>query len=223
MSATDPIALVLVKDPRRAKSRLAPVLDDRERIALVSAMLTDVVTALGGAGLSRVVVLADGEGAAGTARALGVDVLLDPPGRRGIDAAITAAGRQLRASASLVVPADLALLQPDDVSSIVREPGDVVVAPTTDAGTGGLLRRPAWAINTVFGSRSAAKHLLAARQANLSAERVDIAGFSLDVDDPSDLAEAMATVERLGNVTSRVLAEIDGIADRLAAYDAQTT
>lgn len=222
MSATDPIALVLLQEPRRAKTRLAPVLATDERAALVSAMLTDVVGALGGAGLTRVVVLAAGDEAAATARALGVDVLLDPPGRRGIDAAVEAAGRKLRATASLVLPADLALLTPAAVTHLVGEPGDVVVAPTSDAGTGGLLRRPGWVVSTRFGVRSAARHLLAARQAGLSAERVDIEGFSLDVDDPDDLATVLALEDGPGRVTTHVLAEISDLHQRLAEHSASS-
>ena len=183
MSPTPPLALVPVRDPGRGKTRLSSVLGKDARAALTGAMLADVVTALRGASLHRIVVLAGGPTAASAATALGVDVLLDPPGDHGLNAALMAAARRIRANASLVVPADLPLLSPEDVTELVGTAGEVVVAATQDGGTGGLLRRPAWVIDPVYGGRSAARHLLAARQAGYSAERADITGFSIDVDD----------------------------------------
>ena len=143
MSPTPPLALVPVRDPGRGKSRLAGVLGVEARAALTGAMLADVVTALHGAGMQRIVVLAGGSVAASAATALGVDVLLDPPGEHGLNAALATAARRIRAHASLVVPADLPLLTPDDVTELVGTAGEVVVAATQDGGTGGLLRRPA--------------------------------------------------------------------------------
>jgi 2-phospho-L-lactate guanylyltransferase len=207
MPPTPPLALVPVRDPGRGKSRLAGTLRQDARAALTSAMLADVVAALSGAGIDRIVVLAAGPVAAASARALGVDVLRDPPGGHGLNAAIAAASRRIRADASLVVPADLPLLTSQDVTALVQTAGEVVVAPTHDGGTGGLLRRPAWAIDPVYGGRSAARHLLAARRAGLTADRIELPGFAADVDGPDDL-RAIAGSAQLGTVTSLVLRDI---------------
>ncbi len=207
MSPTLPLALVPVRDPGRAKTRLAGVLGREARAALTGAMLADVVGALQGAGLDRIVVLAGGPVAASAATALGVDVLLDPPGQQGLNAALTAASRRIRANSSIVVPADLPLLTPEDVTTLAGTAGEVVVAATHDGGTGGLLRRPAWVIDPIYGGRSAARHLLAARQAGYSAERVDIAGFATDVDDADDL-QLVSGHPALGQVTAHVLRDI---------------
>ena len=207
MSPTPPLALVPVRDPGRGKTRLSGVLGRDARAALTGAMLADVVAALHGAGLQRIVVLASGPGASSAATALGVDVLLDPPGDHGLNAALAAASRRIRASASIVVPADLPLLTPDDVVQLAATAGEVVVAATQDGGTGGLLRRPAWVVETVYGGRSAARHLLAARQAGYSAERADIAGFAVDVDDADDL-QLVSGHPSLGQVTAHVLRDI---------------
>ncbi len=204
MSTSQPIALVPVRDPRRSKTRLSTLLDADARAALTGAMLADVVHALAGAGLQRIVVLAAGPGAQAAATALGVDVLRDPPGELGLDAALAAAARRIRANASLVVPADLPLLRPSDVTDLLGTPGEVVVAPTHDGGTGALLRRPAWLIDTSYGVRSAARHLHTARTAGLAAERIEIAGFSADIDTPEDLLAAR-TSPLLGRVTAHVL------------------
>ncbi len=82
-----------------------------------------------------------------------------------------------------------------------------MVAATHDGGTGGLLRRPAWVIDPIYGGRSAARHLLAARQAGYSAERVDVAGFAVDVDDAYDL-QYVSGHAALGQVTAHVLRDI---------------
>lgn len=207
MSPTPPLALVPVRDPGRGKTRLSNVLGRDARAALIGAMLADVVTALHGAGLERIVVLAGGPAASSAATALGVDVLLDPPGEQGLNAALLAASRRIRASASIVVPADLPLLTPDDVIQLAETAGEVVVAATQDGGTGGLLRRPAWVIDPIYGGRSAARHLLAARKAGYSAERADIPGFTIDVDDADDL-QLVSGHPALGQVTAHVLRDI---------------
>lgn len=210
MSPTPPLALVPVRDPGRGKTRLASALGPEARAALAGAMLADVVTALHGAGLQRIVVLAGGQLAASAATALGVDVLLDPPGDHGLNAALLAASRRIRANASIVVPADLPLLTPQDVTALVETAGEVVVAATQDGGTGGLLRRPAWVIDPVYGGRSAARHLLTARQAGYTAERADIPGFAVDVDDPDDLQQ-VAGHPALGQVTAHVLRDVGAV------------
>ena len=207
MSPTPPLALVPVRDPGRGKTRLATVLGPDARAALTGAMLADVVAALHGAGLQRIVVLAGGQVAASAATALGVDVLLDPPGEHGLNAALLAASRRIRANSSVVVPADLPLLTPQDVTALVETAGEVVVAATQDGGTGGLLRRPAWVIDPVYGGRSAARHLLAARQAGYTAERADIPGFTVDVDEPDHLQQ-VAQHPALGQVTAHVLRDL---------------
>lgn len=207
MPLTPPIALVPVRDPGQGKTRLSGVLGRQARAALAGAMLADVVSALQGAGIDRIVVLAGGPAASSAATALGVDVLLDPPGERGLDAALAAAARRIRATASLVVPADLPLLTPEDVTTLLATAGEVVVAATHDGGTGALLRRPAWVIDTSYGGRSAARHLLAARSAGYSAERVDLPGFATDVDDADDLRH-VAGHPALGTVTAHVLRDL---------------
>lgn len=207
MPVIPPLTLVPVRDPGLGKTRLSEVLRPEARAALTSAMLADVVHALQGGGIDRIVVLAAGPVAASAATALGVDVLRDPPGRQGLNAALDAASRQVRANASLVVPADLPLLRPQDVTELIQTDGEVVVAATNDGGTGGLLRRPAWVIDTSYGEGSAARHLLAARQAGFTAERVEVPGFSDDVDDVDDL-QAVADHPDLGPITARVLRDI---------------
>lgn len=219
MPPTPPITLVPVRDPGVGKNRLAATLSAEQRAALTSAMLADVVTALHRGGVRRVVALASGPLAAAAARTLGVDVLLDPPGRPGLNEALRVAAGRIRATSSLVVPADLPLLQAEEVARLIAMPGEVLVAPTHDSGTGGLLRRPAWAIDTSYGPRSSVRHLVSARKAGYEAERIDMPGFRADVDDLEDLL-AVAASPHLGLVTRRVIDQLDGLADGAATPEA---
>lgn len=182
--------LVPLRSPGIGKTRLAAGLDREERAALSGAMLADVISALRGAGLDDIVILASGAEAAAAGGALGVDVLIDDVARPGLNAAIDAASLTVanRCQRLLVVVADLACVTSDDVEAVLASGSDVAVAPTTDGGTGALLRSPPGAIRAAYGPASADRHLAAARTAGLRAERMDLAGFRTDVDTLADLA-----------------------------------
>lgn len=209
-------ALVPLRAPGSGMSRLSEVLSPEERAALAGAMLSDVVHALREAGTSRLVVVADGPHAAAAATALRVDVVHDPPGRRSLDDAIAAGTAALaREDALLVVAADLPRLTPADVLGVIDHPEHVVVAPTNDGGTGGLLRRPPRGIRTAYGPRSAANHVRLAREAGLTATLAHVAGFNQDVDTPADLAAVLRGP--LGVATGRYL-ERSGVGRRVREH-----
>lgn len=182
------LALVPVRSPGEGKTRLASELTREERAALSGAMLADVTAALAASRVARIVVVAGGAPAAAAASALGLDVLLDPPTVRSLDAALAAAAARIGSvPSSVVVAADLPCLTPADVDALLDSAGDVAVAPTDDGGTGGLLRRPGDAIATAYGRDSAERHLTTAREAGLRTERIHRAGFAADVDTWADL------------------------------------
>jgi 2-phospho-L-lactate/phosphoenolpyruvate guanylyltransferase len=179
---------VPLRAPGVGKTRLADDLSVADRAALAGAMLADVVEALRGAPVGRIVVAAGGAAAASAASALGVEVITDPSGVTGLDAALAAATPRLgRADGLLVVTADLPHLRAEDVTQLMAADAEVVVAPTTDGGTGGLLRRPPDACPTAYGRGSARRHLAAARAAGRSSAEVHLAGFAHDVDVVADL------------------------------------
>lgn len=197
-------------------SRLSEVLAPEERAALAGAMLADVVHALREAGVARLVVVADGPHAAAAATALHVDVVHDPPGRHSLDDAIAAGTAVLaREDALLVVAGDLPRLTPADVRSLVEHPEHVVVAPTNDGGTGGLLRRPPRNIATAYGPHSAANHIRLAREAGLTATMAHVEGFNQDVDTPADLAAVLRGP--VGAATGRYL-ERSGVGRRILEH-----
>jgi 2-phospho-L-lactate/phosphoenolpyruvate guanylyltransferase len=152
MELTPVVALVPLRSPGAGKTRLAAHLTIEQRAALAGAMLADVCSALAAASVDRIVVAAGGPAAVAAAAALGLEVVADPPGCDGLDAALRAVdGRLGRRGTSLVVTADLPRLAADDVRAVLEVEAPIVIAPTTDGGTGVLLRRPPAAIPTAYG------------------------------------------------------------------------
>jgi 2-phospho-L-lactate/phosphoenolpyruvate guanylyltransferase len=202
MDAT--VALVPLRTPGEGKSRLSAVLDPDQRAALAVAMLADVTAAVTAAGLTEVIVVAGGDRGAAAGVALGLPVLVDPPGCRGLDEALAAATRRVGAQREvLVVAADLPRLQPRDVRAVLDPDAEVVIAPTAAGGTGALLRRPAAVIGTAFGLGSAVAHQRLALAAGVRCAHVDRDGIHHDVDTFTDLV-ALHDVE-LGVRTASIL------------------
>jgi 2-phospho-L-lactate/phosphoenolpyruvate guanylyltransferase len=201
------VALVPLRSPGRGKTRLAPALSPAERASLAGAMLADVAAALATAALDEVVVVAGGPAAAAAAAALGLDVLVDPPDVHDLDGALAAAATRLGPVPELlVVAADLPALRAADLHAVRAPASAVVVAPTSDGGTGVLLRRPSDRIATAYGPGSAARHAALAAAAGAEAAVVHREGTAYDVDTAEDLARC--DPGRIGPATGRVLAAI---------------
>ena len=196
------IALVPFRTSGGGKSRLTSALGPADRAALAVAMLTDVVTTLHAAGL-EVVIAAKGSAASAAADDLGVEALQDPPGVLSLDAALHAATARLSRVAGpvLVVAADLPRLAVEEVRTVLEAEAEVVVAPTHDGGTGGLLRRPWGVIPTAYGEGSADRHLALARGAGVREVCLDLPGFRHDLDTGADLL-ALGKARRIGGETT---------------------
>lgn len=203
-----PVTAAIIPYREPAKSRLAAGdsavgLAAPARTLLARAMLADVVTAIRAAGVADVVVAAGDPAAARVAVRLGLPAVPDASVDGGLNAAVDAAAGSLGADAVLVVTADLPTLRALDVATVVGTEGEVVVAPTNRAGTGGLLRRPALVVPASYGPSSARRHADAARDAGLTVTVLDLPGFRDDVDTPGDLAALSR--ERLGPATRRAI------------------
>ena len=160
-------------------------------------MLHDVVRALRAApGISGVTVLSRDAAAAREASRLGAAFLQEPPGIGDLNAAVRLA-QEARADADglLVVPGDLPLISAADIialtDALARAPS-VVIAPSRDGGTNGLLLRPPGVMAPAYGPGSAARHQAAARAAGAVVAVVETARWALDIDTPEDLTRARA-------------------------------
>jgi 2-phospho-L-lactate guanylyltransferase len=112
----------------------------------------------------------------------------------GLNAAVQAGIRAATRSASavIVLPGDVPLVEPGDITAVVAAAGDaprvaVVVPDTAGRGTNALLLRPPDLIAPAFGEASCERHLAAARSAG-RAIQLERPRLALDVDDPAALA-----------------------------------
>ena len=168
------------------KTRLDPILDAGERTALARAMLGDVLGALLAAGHDpEVVATAPVELAADTVD--GVPVVVDDRRRA---AAVNA--RLGGTDPVGVLVADLGLVTPEAVASLVAAAADadVAIAPGRGGGTNGLVvAHPDFRVD--FHGVSVRDHLTAARAVGAETRVVDSMRLATDVDEPADLVEVL--------------------------------
>lgn len=187
-------ALVPVKGLAEAKGRLAAVLSAQERRRLTLAMLADVLTALlGAASIACVAVVSPDPAVLAEAARLGALGVQEPPGRRGMNAALAHGSSLLvreGAEALLVVPADLPALTVAAVEEAVRalpSPRGVVIVPSLAGGTSLLAMRPPGAIPFRFGPRSFTAHKREAAARGLPLRVLRLEALAMDIDGPGEL------------------------------------
>ena len=145
-------AILPIKRFVAAKSRLAGAVSDDARRKLATAMLADVLAALGRAErLDRVLVVSGEPVAVAAAESAGVEVIDDPADAghsqaagRGIRAAIAAG-----ADCVAILPGDCPLLDPGELDAALADQGPDSVAVIPDrqgSGTNGLLLSPPEAV-----------------------------------------------------------------------------
>jgi 2-phospho-L-lactate guanylyltransferase len=97
------------------------------------------------------------------------------------------------AQAILVLPADLPLLTPNDITAmleLLREPRSVVIAPDAQGeGTNALLLRPPDALHFAFGPQSFDEHCAQAETAQIALHVYRSPTVALDLDTPADLKQ----------------------------------
>jgi len=191
-------AVVPVKDLREAKSRLSPVLDPEVRADLARRMLRRVLFALRGAGVQNVCVVSPDETVLDLAARSGVAPLVQEDS--GLNLALEH-GRlwamESRATELLVLPADLPLLEPDDVRALLegtKVHPPVSISPDGErSGTNALLLRPPDALPFHFGLDSFTKHVRAAEERDLGLRIVERPGLAFDLDTVEDFARLGAS------------------------------
>lgn len=195
--------LVPVKNLANAKQRLGSVLSPRERQDLAQAMCTDVLKTLAAwSGRPAVTVVTSDPFARETAGSCGFDVIADNfnPGETGAIEMATAICRERGVDHTLVIPADIPLIEPAELQKIVDSAparGAVLVPDAAGRGTNAALRAPADLFPLRFGNDSFLPHLASAKATGLPCVVLELSGIALDVDRPEDLRElAYAAGER---------------------------
>ncbi len=193
-------AVVPVKDLRKTKSRLKPILNAGCRAGLTIYMMGRVISTLRKAGIEEVCVVSPDRIVLDEAGKRGASPLLQKS--RGLNPALEEGRRwavERGASSLLVVPADLPLLDVEDVRTVLdaaRESSVVVSPDAARVGTNALLLRPPDAIPFSFGLGSFGAHVRAAEQEGLSVTVCEREHLAFDLDTGQDLIQ-LGELERL--------------------------
>jgi 2-phospho-L-lactate/phosphoenolpyruvate guanylyltransferase len=186
--------LIPIKDPANAKTRLASLLSADERRRLAWAMFEDVSRAAASATKAdRVVIVTNYEKALDRARQLGWDALIEEA-QASESASIDWASRALAErgfDAVMRLPADLPLIQPEDIDELLsidlRAPAALLVPSREGTGTNAIIRTPPALFPSRFGPNSLALHEEEAARVGVECLIVQNSRIALDIDEPSDI------------------------------------
>lgn len=194
-------AVVPIKNPSQAKTRLSGVLRAQDRASLAREMLYHVLDTLS---------CAEGIGAIGVITPdshlpLPEDVARIEQNRTGLNALLDQ-GREwaedIQADALLVIFADLPLLMVEEIEemlALARRENTVVLAPDRHhTGTNAMLARPPMLAPFAFGENSLARHQALAEAAGATIVEYVSEGTSFDVDTPDDLALVKSKSLKMG-------------------------
>jgi 2-phospho-L-lactate guanylyltransferase len=165
-------AIVPVKPLQRGKSRLAEVLTQEERLDLNRRLLAhtmDTLTAI--PDIEHILVVSRDQAALSLAREYGARTVQEhgAPQLNIALARATIVARTYATRGVLILPADLPLITPEDVQTLLSravDPPVVVIAPDRHRqGTNALLVCPAGVIEYEFGPGSFERHCASARKA----------------------------------------------------------
>lgn len=190
------VILLPVKDPTRAKARLAPSLSPPERESLQWAMLEDVRRALSGVQESEeIAVVTSCETVAVYCRRQRWTVIEEETSiseSHSVDFASRILFER-GASAVLRLPIDIPLVQPEDIDQLLREgahPGTAVLVPSRDGkGTNALLRNPPLVFPSRFGPNSFDLHREEAAFRGVELKVCENSRIGLDLDRMDDLVD----------------------------------
>jgi 2-phospho-L-lactate guanylyltransferase len=185
--------IIPVKPFRRAKSRLSPVMSRPIRAATARALLSRTLDTLEACDLHLATcVISRDVTALDIARRRGLIALAES--ESGLNAALNQAREWAvshGARAVFVLPADLPLLTPNDITAmlnLLREPRSVVIAPDAcGEGTNALLLRPPDALHFAFGPQSFYEHCTQAETSQLMLHVFRSPTIASDLDTPADL------------------------------------
>jgi 2-phospho-L-lactate guanylyltransferase len=214
--------LVPVKNLANAKQRLSSILAPEERFALAQAMCEDVLQALASwPSRPAVAVVTSDAYARDLAARFNFEVVADDnSGETSAIEMATALCRERGAESTLVVPADIPLIDSSELQKIVDAApgggsGAVLVPDAAGRGTNAAWRSPGDLFPLRFGNDSFLPHLAAARATGLPCVVLELPRIARDVDSPEDLLELACAG---GNRRSQKLVRSWNLAGRDRVY-----
>lgn len=187
-------AILPVKRFENAKTRLSSILDIDDRIHLSSLMLEDTVKILSSVrSLNQVVIVSADKRAEEMATKYGVTFLREEK-EKGVNSAVALAdlySTREAAEASVVIPQDLPLLDPIEVSKACQQAENesrcIVICPSLRYdGTNMLLRKPPTVIATFYDNDSYNMHVKAALKLGIPVKGLFSKSIMYDIDTPED-------------------------------------
>ena len=147
------------------------------------------------------------------------EVIPDPdnPGETGAIEMATRICVERREESTLVIPADIPLIEPWELEEIFKRAPDcgTVLVPAGDGrGTNAAFRRPADLFPLRFGNDSFKPHHAAAQVTGKPCIVLELPGIAVDVDNPSDLQQLISLP---GDTRAQKLARAWALEQRLFA------
>lgn len=188
-------AIIPVKRLNESKRRLAHVLSPQERAALIFRFLDDMLAVIETApGIDHTLLVTGDPTVAELAESRGAAVLLerDPAGLNSAVAEGVSRAIEERATAVLILPADLPFARAEDIEVMLRpldsrdSPLLAICADETEDGTNALLLAPPDDFAFHYGPGSYRAHLIEAASRGRAIHVVDAPGLHFDLDTESD-------------------------------------
>ena len=201
--------VIPVKDLSKAKQRLQSVLTTNERAILVLAMLRDLLTTLNKCALGNIWLVAHDDAVLDLGSEFGTKNIRESVSKgynHGVSKGLNAIAPH---RSVIVLPADLPLAQPQDISRFIRAgigngPRFAIVPDRQNRGTNGLYMSSPDLIKPNFGESSFLNYKKASAKIGISATVVSIDTMAIDVDGAEDLLRVVRS--GLCNVTVDFLA-----------------
>ena len=208
-------AMVPLKSPERAKSRLAAALSPEQRLRLFFLLAERVIRTLQATrGIDSVAVVTASAEIAAFARSLGAVPVLQT-NDFGMSASFDLALGELQLTEPqrvLMLPGDLPLISSGALEAVLSAAGTgpaiVVVPDRHRVGTNALLCSPPRALAPCFGGHSFERHLAAARAAGVTPRVLELEALALDLDHPEDLDDLR---RRDGALAEQLLAALPSV------------
>ena len=206
-------AILPVKSPARAKSRLSPRFTDQVRTEIAWALFEDALALCGSSDFVDWWVVSDDPDVLQKASTAGLATLRDAG--TGLNAALEtgiAEARRAGAESVSIVPADVPLAYRGDLIDLIDTgaTSDIVVVPSrSDGGTNALYLSPPELIAPQFGPGSLRAHVDLAERRGLRCSILSLPRLELDVDTPEDvdlfMSERRPAATRTAELLVRVL------------------